>query len=125
MKKAFTLVEMLTTIILIGIIAIITYPIISNTISGAKIKAYNEQIKLYELAAEKWAINNYDSLSKTESTNVSVEDLMESGYLKRGDNVINPATNQAMDGCVFVKYNASYNQYEYEYFEGCEIPPEQ
>ena len=42
--KGFTLIELLAVLIILGIVTMITVPIISNQINSAKDKAYDEQI---------------------------------------------------------------------------------
>ena len=43
MKKGFTLIEIIAVIILIGVIALITYPIIDKTIKNSEEKALEKQ----------------------------------------------------------------------------------
>ena len=46
--KGFTLIELLAVLIILGIVTMITVPMISNQINSAKDKAYDEQINRIE-----------------------------------------------------------------------------
>ena len=45
MKKGFTLVELMTVIIILGVLALITYPIVDKSIKQSKEKALDRTIK--------------------------------------------------------------------------------
>ena len=47
---------------------------------------------------------------------INVSTLISGGAIEN-DSVINPKTKQEMNGCVLVKYNSNYNQYDYSYVE--------
>ena len=124
MKKAFTLVELLAVIIILGIIATITFPIVTSSIRNSKNKAYDIQVRELEESARKWAVANSDSLSETTPTTVTISNLISSGYITKTENgnIVNPKDDSVMNGCVIITYSSSYNQYLYEYSETCNIP---
>ncbi len=58
MKKGFTLVELLAVIIILGIIALITFPIVDNSIKNSKQAALERTIGSIEEAAHNYSSQN-------------------------------------------------------------------
>ena len=67
-------------------------------------------------SAENWVLENMSSLSDTSDNYITIGELQQSGYLE-AKRVINPITDEEMNGCVVIKYDKSYNQYTYQYNE--------
>ena len=119
MRKGFTLIELLAVIIILGVLALITFPIIDKSIKQSKERALERTIKSVVQASYDYSIENdlgYDSNYKK----LEIETLINAGLLK--EDIINPVTNQKLEGCVLYKWDSDYNQYEFEYSENCEIP---
>lgn len=70
-KKGFTLVELLTVITLIGILGLITTPIISNAIKNAREKAFKETLNAIVEAAKIYNADT-DYLEITENTGIDI-----------------------------------------------------
>ena len=118
MKKAFTLVELLGVIIILGVLALITFPIIDKSIKNSKEKALERAIDNIEEAAYNYSITNdigYESFYKK----LSLEELKKAGFLEK--ETINPVTNENMTGCVLYKWDESKKQYEFKYDEPCSV----
>ena len=118
-KYGFTLVELLGVIIILGVIALITFPIINKSIKSSKEKALEQVINNIEDAAYEYSISNdigYDTYYKS----LSLDTLTSAGILK--DNIINPVTDEQMQGCVLYKWVEEYKQYEFKYDEECNVP---
>lgn len=64
-KKGLTLIELLATIVIIGVIALITMPIISNVVSDAKQKAFLNSVSNIIDAIDLDQMNNLIELKKT------------------------------------------------------------
>ena len=127
-KKGFTLVELLTIIVVISVIAIITVSVVFDKIESSRKKAYDIQIdnivdltKTYMLQEEDLDPNHTNTLC------IYVSDLQDKGLLKSGK-VVNPNTNENIaekinnksKGVVIVKFDHSTNQYTYNFTtEGC------
>ena len=85
MKKIFnsrgiTLVELLAVIIILGVIAAIAIPFISNLLENSRIKSEkNNAISLINMADLYFIENPHRDLS---TNSVSVTDLMKKGYLQ-------------------------------------------
>ncbi len=119
MKKGFTLVELLAVIIILGVIALITYPIIDKSIKNSKQQALDRTIDSIEEAAYKYSVEN-DIGYFTEYKTLQLSDLVSKGFLK--ENITNPVTNEQMQGCVLYRWDDPNNQYIFEYDEECEVP---
>ena len=118
MKKGFTLVELLGVIIILGVIALITFPIINKSIKSSKEKALEQVINNIEKAAYEYSISN-DIGYQTFYNKIELSTLVNAGILK--DNIINPVTDEQMQGCVLYKWVEEYKQYEFKYDEECSI----
>ena len=118
MKKAFTLVELLGVIIVLGVIALIAFPIVNKSIKTSKEDSLNSIIKTIEKAAEEYVVREHMGYT-TSYDKVNLDELIAKGYLK--DNIINPVTNDKMNGCVVYKWHDDYNQYKYEYQDPCTV----
>ena len=113
MKKGFTLIELLAVIAILGLIAVIVTPMMTDVIASSKQKAYDEQVKFIIDAAKNWSVSaNVD----TDPYYVSVDTLINSGFIDQNE-LLNPKTKKKMDGCVKIKFDSMYNNYEYTYGE--------
>lgn len=117
MKKGFTLVELLGVLVILGLLALITVPIITNSINSSKKNLKEVEIKNIVKAAKDWAADNMDKLPSfspetSGSCNVSIETLVSGGYI---DQPINPDTNVNFGGCVIISVDD--NNYSYSYQE--------
>ena len=118
-KNAFTLIELLGVLILLAVIALITFPIIDKVLSNAKNEAYERQKDSIIEAARMYVTTNgnYD----TNQTQLSFQTLIDSGYLKEGE-ILDPRdSNKEMPGCVIYNWSESKNQYLFEYNEECKV----
>ena len=116
-KNAFTLIELLGVLLLLAIIALITFPIIDKTLTSAKEEAYNRQKDNIIEAARMYVTENgnYDTNQKQ----LSFQTLIDAGFLKDGD-ILDPRdSNKKMPGCILYNWSNSSNQYIYEYSEEC------
>ena len=119
MRKGFTLVELLAVIVILGVLALITFPIIDKSIKQSKEKALEKTIASVIEASINYSIQN-DLGYSSNYKKLEFETLIDAGFLKK--EIINPITNQKLQGCVLYKWDSSYNQYEFEYSEACEMP---
>lgn len=119
-NKGFTLVELISILTILGIIALITIPIMTKTINNAKIKALREQKTAIIEAAKKYALDIAEDLPKYDGDiyAIKVSDLRNSPYLDE-ENIIDPTTNKAMNGCVNIIYNGQKGKYSYTYVDAC------
>ena len=116
-NKAFTLVELLGVIVILGIIATITVPLIQRTIVENTNKAYEEQIASFEKAAENSVAKDIYNMTKcqTETCTVTLRALQEQGLLPSGD-IVNPKTdkNFNLNNVVEITYDGTRFDYNYD-----------
>ncbi len=118
-NPAFTLVELLTVIVLLGIIAAIVFPTVQKAIQNSQDKAYEEQKDTIIYAAQRWVTDNTEKVSTTSSTYKSIACLKKEGYLTSNKQILNPTTNEEMNGCVTITYDMSHKQFKYQYADTC------
>ncbi|MBR3362597.1 MAG: prepilin-type N-terminal cleavage/methylation domain-containing protein [Bacilli bacterium] len=66
-KKGFTLVELLATIVILGLIVTIVYPVVISTINSSRQKARDSQIKIIEKGAKMYYLENPNELKDLDS----------------------------------------------------------
>ena len=120
-KKGFTLVELLAIIVILAVIALIATPIVKDSIANSKNQALKETINSIERAAYNYGYQN-DIGYDTNYKKLTLDELISKGFLK-GD-IINPVTNEKMNGCVLYRWNETNNQYEFKYEIECPKYPE-
>ena len=118
-KNAFTLIELLGVLLLLAVIALITFPIIDKTLTSAKEEAYDRQKDNIIEAARLYVTENGDY--DTNQKQLSFQTLIDSGFLKDGD-ILDPRdSSKTMPGCIIYNWSNSDNQYIYEYSEECKV----
>lgn len=121
MKRGFTLIELLGVIIILGMIAIIVYPIINNVFVDSSTNLSDNQKESLENIARMWGAQNTDVLSETEPYYLKIEDLKKSGLLENKD-ILDPDTEEEIKGCIKIEYKTNkyvYTYDEYKNIEGC------
>ena len=112
-KKGFTLVELLTVVILLSLIAIITTPVIIGVLNSSKDNLHQQQVKIIEKAAERWGIAHLSNMPSADgSCHVKINEL--SDYLSNSENLKDPNTGQNMTGGVIITKNGKKYSYKYE-----------
>ena len=111
---------MLAIIILLSVIALITYPIINNVVSDSKDEIYDKQISELVRLSNTWVTKNMDSLEIKNGYKyyLSFNELFEQGFVSKED-IINPKTGENLLGCMVVTYNSLTDGFDVEYDESC------
>ncbi len=135
-KKGFTLVEILSVLVLIGLLLGLAIPGINKISSNMKKKSYSKKVSLVESAAELWGQDNKTLLQsssdceikggeKVSCYKITVGSLIENNYLdsdKNSGEYISPLDNSNMKNqCVYVykKNNRVYSYFADEDGKGC------
>lgn len=118
-NKGFTLIELLAVVVLLGIVAVISVPVVKDITKNAKQKGFEKQVDTILQSTKSWAIKNTDLLPEgNASILVKIDTLQKEGLLEN-KTIKNPINNSEMNGCAKISHNQNYNQYEYEYVDNC------
>ena len=94
-KKGFTLVEILATITLLGVLVSIAVPSIIYVNNNLKEKTYNTEKDLILLASEEYARGeNYKLFNNSDCIILNTQTLIDEGYYELNEEIINPETNE-------------------------------
>ncbi len=115
MKKAFTLIELLGVLIILAVIALITFPIIDNLLTSSRQQAYQRSVEGI-LEAAKLYVTGESDFPSNDIKKIDLQTLINSGLLEDKD-IIDPRNNEDMIGCILYKWDDSNNQYQYSYEE--------
>ena len=113
-KNAFTLIELLAILVILSILVIILIPTLKDSIDEAKKSAYDDQVNTITSAAESYFINSNFRVDSNTPKVMYLNDIVSSEYIDSKE-IVNPVTEDAMTGCVLIKYYS--NQYHYEYID--------
>lgn len=93
-KLGYSKIEILIVIVLLGIVAFVTINKTSYAFAVNENEAIDEVKYLIEVQAEDYAMANTTLFEETNTTYISVDDLIEAGYLIADENgVITDPTN--------------------------------
>jgi type IV pilus assembly protein PilA len=124
MKKGFSLVELLAIIVLLGLIVMISVPIVNNNINKSKEKTKKIQVQSIIKASKNYTMKNSDILPEYEDSPISIEmKTLIDNKLIDTDKVIDPKSGKTMSGCIEVTYNSTNKSYNYEYVDKCKYYP--
>lgn len=113
MKKGFTLVELLGVLIILGVIVLMTVPIIKSQITNSKQELYEQQITYIKQGLKNWAHNNVFLLPETEeSITLTVGQLQQLGNLEL--EIKNPKTNKCISNSSLLTISKRKNNYIYD-----------
>ena len=115
MKKAFTLIELLAVITLLGLIALITFPSVNKSIKNSKEQSLQRTIENIETAARNYG-SQYNLGYNVNYTVLELSKIKDAGFLENKA-IINPVTNEELSGCVIYRWKEQDKQYEYKYIE--------
>lgn len=118
MKKGFTLVELLGVIVILGIIGVITVPLIISVTNDSKSNASDIQEETIRRAAKNYVQSHVYTLPEecetTTGCNITIKTLKDNGYLEEKD-LKDAKTDEVIADDVIVRVSKSNNKYKYEY----------
>lgn len=116
MKKGFTLVELLATVTILGIIALLIVPTVANVINEFKSDAQKNQEETIISAAKSWASDNRLQLPEVGETPVCVTvATLKKGYLDK--DLKDPKTNEFVKDSSCVEIKKVKKNYTYTYLK--------
>jgi prepilin-type N-terminal cleavage/methylation domain-containing protein len=117
LNKGFTLVELLSVIIILGVIGLIAIPTINKAIKDAREELYKVQINNIELGAKSWAAENVLSLPEGdgEVVTLTLGQLKVSGHIQL--DIRNPKTKKLFPNDMEITITKHINSYLYDVLE--------
>ncbi|MEG1310341.1 MAG: DUF5011 domain-containing protein, partial [Bacilli bacterium] len=109
-KNAFTLIELLGVITLLGIIALITLPAVDSQIKRAKEKGYETQRNTIITAARNYSKDIRMDIEDNTSYTITLDDLKINGYLDF--DLKNPLSDKCLSNNNIITITRNKNNYE-------------
>lgn len=108
-NAGFTLVELMTVIILMSVLALIIMPVIVNNINDSKDKLYKMQLDNIKSAARTYMVKRtLDGDFKI----IYLRELKKEGLIEK--DIKNPKTDDLFSDCLQVKVTKNGSIYQYE-----------
>lgn len=111
-RKAFTLVELMGVLVLLGVLTAILIPVIGNNLKENKENVYNYLISSIELASKNLASDHMFILPTEEGSSVYIT-LGQLKSLSYIEEVTNPITKKELSDCTLIEIKKTDNNYEY------------
>ena len=109
-RKAFTLVELLGVIVILGILGLVIIPKVGDAITNSQEQSYKAQETTIKKATNDFLMDNSDLLENNQSITIKLGVLKQKGYLPV--NIKNPKTQANFSNesrIVIQKQNENYN----------------
>ena len=115
MKKGFTVIELLATIIVLGIISTIGVVVFDNIVHNMRIKAFETQKESIILSAQKWISDKRgtENYPNTFPYQLTLEELLKEEYIEK--NICNQEERLTIDyRNSYIEIKESNKTYEYK-----------
>ena len=115
MKKGFTVIELLATIIVLGIISTIGVVVFDNIVHNMRIKAFETQKESIILSAQKWISDKRgtENYPNTFPYQLTLEELLKEEYIEK--NICNQEERLMIDyRNSYVEIKEKNKTYEYK-----------
>lgn len=111
-RRGFTLTELLATLVVLGIIALITAPVVIKTINNFRSDSVEKQYDLIEMGADDFMADNGNqySLNENESIYITLGMLKQDGYIDK--NLKNTETNKYFANDMIIKITKNKKGYK-------------
>ncbi len=111
-EKGFTLIELVAVLFIMGLLGIMIVKNVNKLLNEQKTSLHNQQYIKIEDAAESWAVKNLNKIANDGTvTYVNLSTLIDDEFLEQST-VIDPANKQVLNGCVAIKYEIEYHNYD-------------
>ena len=114
MKKGFTLIELMAAVIIIALVALLTFPNIVSRIKEAKDENKDNVEKVVISSSKKYVNDNIDSFNENNTYCLSIKTLIDNDYLK--EDIVTDEDYNISSYYVKVKYEDDFN---YEIVKEC------
>lgn len=113
-KNAFTLIELIGVVVVLGIVLLAIVPINNMVLKNSKEKLYEAQISEIRDSLKNWAIDNNRILPTVENQSIviTLSQLKIGGYIK--NELINPKTDKCLDNNTLLTITRYKKNYIYE-----------
>jgi len=118
MKKGFTLIEMIGSIVILAIIALVAFPAVLNMLNSSQVKVDDGMKKYAKGAAKEYVNDHVNDFPRNSSLNknVSINKLISEGYMTeksvndnmKNDNVEVTTKTNTINGENIVIYDYTY-----------------
>ena len=119
-NNGFTLIELMATVAIIALLAVLITPLVNNMINDANQRAYSSVVDTIEDAAKSYTSLNSTSVDSSITANgyadITIETLKESDLLD--NKIMNPLTKSQISNTDVVRITKSSDKYIYEYIGG-------
>ena len=109
-NKAFTLVELLGVIVLLGILGIVIIPKVGDSITNSKETAYITQEETIKKAVNDFLVDNTDLLEDNDTITIKLGVLKQKGYIPV--NIKNPKTRKNISNESLIIITKNGNTYD-------------
>ncbi len=113
-KKGFTLVELLTVIVLLSVIALLIIPVVDNFVYGSRESAYEIEVENIIAATKAWEADNPEKIpDNNEVIEITLNDLVngDTAYIEQPTNPVTGKLFSLETKITIVNNNGSF---EYE-----------
>src|SRR5574344_1979962 len=117
-QNAFTLVELLAVITILGVIALIAFPSVDRIIKNSKIKVYEKQKDALLSSLEDWKTDNENLFFENNNITLTLGDLKEQNYVDY--DIKNPKTDKCISNDLTLTVSKTGKKYTYS-IEGDEL----
>ena len=115
MKKGFTLIELMAAVIIIALVALLTFPNIVSRIKEAKDENKKNIDKIVISASKKYVNDNIEDYNEDGNYCLAIETLIDNDYLK--EDIVNEEDYNIKDSFVEITYD---DDFKYEIKDECE-----
>ncbi|MGE5455598.1 MAG: immunoglobulin-like domain-containing protein [Ignavibacteriales bacterium] len=112
-KNAFTLIELLGVISILGLIVLIALPTVEKNIKNSKQKLYETQINNIESGLKEWATDNlfYLPSENEEKITLTMFQLKQGDYVS--EDILNPLTDELFPNDMFLTITKKSDGFQY------------
>lgn len=120
-QRGFTLVEMLSVIVILAVLALIIVPLVNGSYTTSVNDLYAEQMETLINGAKNWSADHLSSLPEAEggSKEVTLSELMSGGYVKK--DLKNPRTKKSFESGTKVVIVNWAGDYDYVPVDGANL----